>query len=359
MKKLLIGCVLLLSFHGLSQKVVPLVDFSGYFKSFQNGFFRQIEFQQVRQYKAGDDLVGYIDARGNLRVFDGTKPMDLSNMNVEYEVSDHLLIWKIGETINLWDDGHKQTLTFNARNYWVRDSIVVFEDMRYNSVNAYYNGDIYTLYTSVGDFDPPDFVGENIVAFRDNGNFNKVFWRGKIYDLDVTHRPITFHAGTDILAFNDPMTGTFAIFENGQFLDVEDFHMNAYKAGRGFIVYENQNGDLMYYSNGKRRQLTNFGADFWDVKDDVVLWEENSFTYAFIDGEKIEMTRYKPADYAMKNNVVAFRNIMGGVSALVNGKVYEITNQMKSEYEIFGDAVLVELFNNSYILLKGGRKFSL
>ena len=235
---------------------------------------------------------------------------------------------------------------------------MVFEDMRYNSVNAYYKGKIHTLYTSIGDLDFPDFVGENIVAFRDNGNFNKVFWRGKIYDLDVTHGRIKFDAGTDILAFNDPMTGTFAIFENGQFLDVEDFHMSSYKAGRGFIAYENQNGDLIYYSKGKRRQLTNFGASHWEVKDDVVLWEENTFTYAFIDGKKIEVARYKPADYALKNNVVAFRNIMGGVSALVNGKVYEITNQMNSKYEIFGDAVLVELFNNSYILLKDGRKYS-
>jgi hypothetical protein len=359
MKNILLGCAFLLSFTSQSQDVVPLIDFNGFFKSFQNGFFRQIEFQPIKSFKAGDDVVAYIDFRGNLRVFDGSKPMDLANMNVEYEVSDNLLIWKIGETINMWDDGRKQTLTFNGRNYWVRDSIIVFEDLRYNSVNAYYKGEIHMLYTSMGDVDVPDFIGENIVAFRDNGNFNKVFWRGNIYDLDVSHSPMTFHAGTDILAFNDPMTGTFAVFENGQFLDVEDFHMGKYKAGRGFIVYENQNGDLMYYSNGKKKQLSNFGADFWEVKDDIAVWGENSFTYALVNGEKIEMARYTPKDYVIKNGVVAFRNIMGGVSALIDGKVQEITTQMNSEYSIFGNAVLIELFNNSYILFKDGRKFSL
>lgn len=336
-----------------------MVDFNTYFRSFQDGFFRQVEFQQIKEYKAGDGLVGYIDFRGNLRVYDGVKPMDLSNMNVEYAVSDHLLIWKIGETINLWDAGKKQTLTFNARNYWLRDSIVVFEDMRFGSVSAYYNGSIFPLYTSMGEFDPPDLVGENVVAFRDNGNYNKIFWRGEIFDIDVTHQAVEFAAGTDIVAFNDPMTGTFVVFESGKFVDVEDFQMPKFKAGRGFILYENINGDLMYYSNGTKKQLSNFGASYWDVVDDVAIWEENGFTYALSNGQKVEMARYRTSDYLLKNGVVAFRNLMGGVSAMIDGKVHEITTQMNTEFEIFGNAVLVKLFNNSFIVFKDGRKFNL
>ncbi len=359
MKRILFVCFLFSGTFGFSQKVIPMIDFSGYFRSFQDGFFRQIEFQPIKEFKAGDDVVGYIDMRGNLRVFDGGKPENLSNMNVEYAVSDHLLIWKIGETINLWDGGKKQTLTFNARNYWLRDSIVVYEDMRYGSVNAYYNGKTYTLYTSIGDVDSPDFVGENVVAFRDNGNYNKIFWSGQVYDIDVTHHGVEFEGGTDVMAFNDPMTGTFVVFESGRFVDVENFHMPKYKAGRGFIVYENQNGDLLYYSNGVKKRLSNFSASFWDVKDDVAIWEENGFTYALSGGEKVELARYRPEDYLLKNNVVAFRNIMGGVSAMIDGKLTEITTQMNSEYEIFGNAVLVSLFNNSYIVFKDGRKFNL
>ena len=57
MRIFLSALVLFTFFQGLSQEVIPLVDFSGYFKSFKNGFFRQIEFQQIRGYKAGDDLV--------------------------------------------------------------------------------------------------------------------------------------------------------------------------------------------------------------------------------------------------------------------------------------------------------------
>ena len=97
--------IIILSFSSSAQNVVPFTDFSGFFKSYQNGFFRQIEFQRVREFKTGDDVVAYIDYRGNLRVFDGTKPVDISNVQVDYEVSDHLMTWKIGPTLNLWDGG--------------------------------------------------------------------------------------------------------------------------------------------------------------------------------------------------------------------------------------------------------------
>jgi hypothetical protein len=56
--------------------------------------------------------------------------------------------------------------------------------------------------------------------------------------------------------------------------------------------------------------------------------------------------------------VFAFRNIAGGVSAFVNGKMEEITLQNDSEYSIHGNIVLVKLFNRSFIVLKDGQIFN-
>ena len=105
-------CSIVLFFGATAQDVVPFIDFNGFFKSYQNGFFRQIEFQRVSEFKTGDDVVAYINYRGNLTVFDGSKPEEISNVVVEYKVSDHLMTWKIGPTLNLWDAGEKRTLTF-------------------------------------------------------------------------------------------------------------------------------------------------------------------------------------------------------------------------------------------------------
>lgn len=350
-------CAFFLVFGSSAQKVVPFTDFNGFFKSYQNGFFRQIEFQRVREFKAGDDLVAYINYRGNLTVFDGTKPEEISNVQVEYQVSDHLMTWKIGPTLNLWDGGEMRTLTYFADQYVLRDSIVVFNNTRFNSVHAYYNGQVYELYKSSGIVAMPDVVGENIVAFRDNGNYNKVFWNGDIYDLDVWHDRYKYSAGTDIVAFNDPVNGTFAIFENGQFLDVENFRMNSYKAGRGFVVYENVNNDLMIYQNGSTKKLTNFGADFYEVKDDVVMWTENGFTYGYANGEKFELAKFRVEEYELKNNVIVFKNIIGGVDALIDGKLKTLSTLMNVDFTIYGNAVLLESFNQTFTLHIDGKEY--
>jgi len=77
------------------------------------------------------------------------------------------------------------------------------------------------------------------------------------------------------------------------------------------------------------------------VKDGIVYWIENGFSYAYVDGQKFELAKYVPEDYAIKNDVVVFRNLMGGVTALQGGKIHVITNQMDAEFSIHGNAVLV------------------
>lgn len=341
-----------------AQNSIPFVDFNFYFRAFQDESFRVIELQRIQGYKAGDDFTAYIDNRGNLRVYDGEKISDVTNLNVNYQVSDFLMAWNVGPTVNLWDHGFQKTLTFNGRNYSVKDSIVVFEDLRYNSINVYEKGKIKTLYTVVDELYMPVFIGENIVAFKDNGDFYKVYWNGQIYDLGVWNGDITFQGGTDILTFNDPTTRTFAVFDKGEFLDVESFYMKKFKAGRGFIVYEDLNGNLFHYQNGVKTQLSNFTSELWDVKDDIVIWSENSYIYSFSNKVKVNVCNYMPEDYLLKNNVFAFRNIMGGVSAFVDGKVIDISNQKDASYEIYGNSVIVQLFNSSFIVLKKGIKYN-
>jgi hypothetical protein len=357
MKVYLLTLVLFFLFNGLAQPVVPFVDFNNYFRVFENDNFRTIELQPIISYQAGDEFVAYMDNRENLRIFDGKERKDVTNMNIKFSISDHLLAYNVGPTLNIWDAGKLRTLTYFSKNYVVKDSIIVYEDTRYNSVNVYYNKQTYPLYTITGELYMPTAIGDNIVAFKDNGSFYKVFYRGQIYDLGVWNNEIDFKAGCDILCFNDPTQRSFALFEKGEFLDVESQYMRKYKSGRGFIVYEDLNGNLWYYKDGEKTELSNFSPSFWEVQDDMVIWGENNYVFAYSNGEKKEVCNFIPKDYLLKNGVFAFRNIAGGVSAFVNGKIEEITLQGDSEYSIYGNLVLVKLFNKSYIVLKNGEKF--
>jgi hypothetical protein len=342
-----------------AQKVVPLQDFNNYFKSYQNGFFRQIEFQPIKNFKYGDNVVAYVDMRDNLRVFDGSAPKDVANLNTEYEVSDNLMTWKIGPTLNMWDAGKTRTLTYFANRYIVKDSIIVYEDTRFNTMNVYYKGNNYNLFAGFGTISMPVHVGENILVFQDNGNVYKVFWRGDIYELGSWNSAITFSGETDILAFNDPLHGTFAIFQNGEFLDLESFFVDKYKAGASNIVYTDLNGNLKLYEKGKVKTLSNFQPDFWDVRDSIIVWGENRIMYTYLNGERKELVRYIPEDYAIKNSTLVFRNQMGGVSCFNKDGLKDITSNQQSEYTIHGNSVLVSLFNRSFIYYTDGRIFNL
>ena len=359
MKNAILSIVILLFSVVLrAQPVVPFVDFNNYLRVFENDNFQTIEFQPIISYQAGDEFVAYIDNRENLRIFNGKERKDITNLNIKFSISDHLLAYNVGTTLNMWDAGKLRTLTYFVRDYVVKDSIIVYEDTRYNSVNVYYNKQTYVLYTVAGSLYMPTTIGDNIVAFKDNGGFYKVFHRGQIYDLGVWNGEIDFKTGCDILCFNDPTQRSFALFENGNFYDVESQYMKKYVAGRGFIVFEDLNGNLWHYKDGEKTELTNFSPSFWEVQDDMVIWGENNYVFSFYQGEKIEVCNYIPKDHLLKNGVFAFRNIAGGVSALVNGKIEEITLQKDTEYSIHGNIVLVKLFNKSYIVLKDGQKFT-
>jgi len=341
----------------LGQTAIPFVDFNNFFRTFEDGHFRQLEFQRIQEYKVGDEAVAYYDNRGNLRIYNGGQPKDVANMNAEYQVSDHLITWKIGETLNLWDDGKLQTLTYRCGEYAVKDSMVVYEDQRYNTINVYWKDKIYPVTQVTGQIAMPASIGENIFGYKDNGDFYKIFWNGKPYEIDVWVGNIDFACGTDILCYNDPTTRTFAAFENGELVDVEQMFMKKYEAGRGFIVYEDQNGNLIKYAKGVRTTLSNFGASKWEVKDDVVIWFENNFMNMECNGKKWRVCNYVPEDYLLKNDVLAFRNISKGVDVSINGKVETLTNQMDAGYEIIGSSVLVKLFNKTYKVFWQGKTY--
>ena len=340
------------------QPVVPFRDFNNFFLTYENGGFKTIEIQPVKEYKGGDELVAYIDTRGNLRLYDGRQRKDITNLNVEYQVSDHLLGYKIGPTLNMWDRGRLQTLTYFGRNFLVKDSLILYEDTRFNTLNVYWNKNTMSLATIIGDLSIPTTVGENILVFRDNGNLYKVFQDGLIYEVCAWNGSIDFQLGTDIVCFNDPTTRTFVAFEKGEFTDIESQFMRKYKAGRGFVVYEDLNSNLWMYKNGEKTLLTNFISSFWDVRDDVVIWGENNYLFTYVNDEKLQVANYFPTTWEIKNNTIAYRNIMGGVSAMVNGKNYEITLLGDSEFSVFGNSVLVKLFNNSHVVLADGKVYS-
>lgn len=356
MKYIFLTILLLSTALAYSQAVIPFVDFNRWFRTVENGEFKFIELQEIKGYKAGDNVVAYLDIRGNLRVYDGNERQDISNMNLEYQISDNMVGWNIGTTLQMWRSGKVKTLSYFGGNYIVKDDIIVFMDTRYNSMLVHWNGAEYPLQTSTTDLILNNSVkiGENIMAFADNGGLYRIFYKGTTHEVGVWNGDIDFKSGTDIVAFNDPTTRTFAVFDRGNFVDVENQWVKNYKAGRGYVVYEDVAGNLMVYRNGQKSQLSSFPGK-WDVVDDIIVFENNGFTYCDVNGTVTQAANFKLTDYKIKNATLVYRNMIGGVSAVIDGQVIELTNLQNAEFEIYGNSVLVKLMNNNFLIYQKGK----
>ena len=85
---------------------------------------------------------------------------------------------------------------------------------------------------------------------------------------------------------------------------------------------------------------------------------DSSYLFAYCNGEKKELENFKPTNYKIKNDVLVYQNILGGVNAYVDGEIHEITNMQDSHFEIYGNRVLVKMFNNSFIVLENGKQYT-
>lgn len=149
------------------------------------------------------------------------------------------------------------------------------------------------------------------------------------------------------------------MFENGQFIDVEQFHVQEFKAGAGNIMYKDLNGNLKIYEKGKLETVSNFAPDFYDVRDSVMVWGENNYLFLYYNQKKTEIARFIPEEYSIKNQTIVFTNLMGGVSCYNQRGYKEITTQQDAQYTIHGNGVLVELFNKSFIYYIDGKVYNL
>jgi hypothetical protein len=352
-------CLSLSALSVSAQGIVPTLDFNNYFVSFQDGFFRPIEIQPIVSYKAGDEIVAYIDTRGNLKIYDGKERIDVTTLNVDYQVSDHLMAYRIAQGLRMWDAGKFTVLTNFGREYVVKDSLIVFEDIRYQALNVYWNQKVESLVTITNGVSMNASVGENLVVYKDNSNTYFVYWHGQKFEIGTYNEEVLdFQLGTDVMCFKDPYTQSFYVFDQGNFLELESFPIKKYKAGRGFVVYEDMNGNLWHYQNGQKTALSNFSSELWDVKDDICVWMENSYFFAYTNGQRVQVATYQPQAYLLKNNVLVYRNIIGGVSALVDGVSQEITNFPQADFEIYGSKVLVKLPNQTSVVFMNGKLYA-
>ena len=341
----------------ISAQVAPFIDFSGYLNTFYKGNIRTLEFQRINSFSAGDNIVAYVDNRENFKIFDGEKVEQITVQQVKFQHSDNIVAWQIGSFLYAFENGNKKTLCANVGEFIVKDSLVVYQDTRFKTINVWYKNEIIQLMQQTGDMNMPEAIGENIIGFKDNGDIYRIFWRGNLFEVGGNAYLMEMNAGTDVISFNNSVTKNFTIFSKGEFYDVETAFVKKYKSGRGFVIYEDQIGNLWKFENANKFNVSDFNSGLWEVNDEGFFWNENNLLFTLVNNVKTQIINYLPSDFKLKNNIFAYRNNNGGVSIFYNGKNTLLTNQIESSYSIYGNSVLVELFNKSFLFYSNGETY--
>lgn len=355
MKYFFLVFVLFFSLKVSAQSLFAYMDFNNFFRVYKNGYAVQIDHQAINNLALGDNICLYKNFQNDLKMYDGKTSKVLTAQNTNYTVSDNIGAWNIGSLLYYVENGISYSVTNFGGQYAVGDSIYVYQDLQQNTLNARYKGQNYQLVQTIEEVNMALKTGDNLVIFEDNGGVYKVFWRGEISEIGISNanNSFNFEVGCDVFAFNDPQTNSLVVFDKGEFIEVSDRPARKIKACRGFVVFEDNNGNLKKYQDGNVIEIASF-FNFWDAKDDVVIWGEANSTYTLKQDSPQKVVNFSVTDYQIKNDVIAFRTIVGGVGAFINGQYKEITNLTNNEYLINGHGVMVTLTNRSVMIYDNG-----
>lgn len=340
-----------ISFNSLSQNLGAFKDRNNYFVVFDEGQLTKLEYQSVTLFYVKNYTIPYLDPMGNFIIYYNKEKTKVSPSVDNIQATDNLITFAAGPILKVWEGGQTTLLTMNAGSYFSSDSLVLYEDTRDNSVHVYYNKKTYEVDRGV--FGQPvkhEAIGYNTLVYQNRVKTFNLIHKGRQLELFTYDQgELLFSCGLDVVAYNDPIQNLFMIYDNGEFISVENLPAISMQAGRGFVVYEDANENLKMYRDGKiLEDLSSYSPDWYKVKDSMVVFAENN-VFKIYDGTKVvTLENFIPDKYEFDNKAIAWRNNNGGVDAFVGGKKTTITNEWATEFYVNGNTIVVELPNKKF-----------
>ncbi|MDG1915308.1 MAG: hypothetical protein P8I55_12070 [Crocinitomix sp.] len=355
--KLLLALVILTSGFANAQDINVFTDANFRLHQFNSGIFEQIYYQQTEKIFLGNDYVCYVDSKGDIYVNYYGDNILLAQSYDEIDVTDNLLVMRTANVIRIFDRGIKHILSSNATAYSYGDSLVVFQDVIGGYVKYYYQDEVREVAMVVGDYPLLDsHVGANVFIYRDNTGNSSLFWRGGFHDLISTSRPVSFACGQDVAAFNDPVNGTFVVFDNGYVIDVEQQHAEVYACGNNFIYYRDNAGVNKVYTE---ERVTELGYDMQNiiVRDSLVVYNDVGTSKIWYDEDIYQIYNDVVKNPQIDGGIMAYTNKWGGVSAFVRGKEIEITRQTVEEFRLQGNTIMLKYSRTAFAVWWNGKMY--
>jgi len=354
---LLIPFFVLLSLFSPAQNLSAFLDYRNYFQVFDNGSIRQVDYLPVKSFKVGGASVAYIDNTNEFRIYSAEQKFDQTfGCSLSYVVTDNLVAWQVGKVLSVFENQRSQNLSYYCTIYAINDSLIGFFDESTYNFSVYYKGTVTDLESSM--IEPPKKIkaGSNTLAYVNQSNFFKVFYRGTTYILDDL-APVAFEAGRDVVAYIDDYNKYFHLFYKGDTARIETFAPDSFKVGFGIMAYVDNLGNFRVFNEGASRRLLTYRPDFFKVKGNTVVYAFNNNFTVFYKGEIYTLENYIPKDYQIGNDGVAYIDVSGRLKLFQAGKTYTASYEIINHYQLNGNVLTYCVGTNTTQFFWNGKNY--
>jgi len=336
------------------------VDFRQRFYVFDHGVTKMIEQQQVKSFKIGGNCIAYEDYADNFKVYINGHVQTLEIGGIgSYEVTDNLVIYTITDVCKVFDNGKIVTLSASVRDFAIGDSLVMFFDYFYNTLNGYYNGVIYSRKLRlIGEMIQKIEAGDNIagIVTSEDKNF-WIFYNGSLQLITEFVDSVNFKAGRDIVAYMDEPTRTFKAYYQGEIYDVENFEPEMYEMGDARIVYIDNVGNFKTFYDCQIATILPIEPTFFEVKDSMIVFQELDRLKCFYEGKIYEVTPYIPERFEFERDIIVYLDRSRNLQVFRRGETKLIQyggQNMINDFTLVRDVIILNIgVNKNVIYWKG------
>ena len=336
------------------------VDFRKRFYVFDHGQKKLLEEQEVKSFKIGGNCVAYVDYADNFKVyFKGeVKKLEIGSVR-NYAVTNNLLVYSMTDILKVFDNGTVKTLSPNVKDFAIGDSLVVYFDYYFNSINGYYQGKIYSKRLRlVGETIKKMSASHNIAGIitAEDRNF-WVFYRGQSELINNFVEDVSFKVGRDIMAYMDHPTRTFKAYYQGEIYDIENFQPVSYDMGDGRIVYVDAVGNFKTFYDGQIATILPTPPTFYQVKDSMIVFQELDRFKCFYEGTIYEVAPYMPERFEFERGLIVYLDRTKNLQLFKDGETTLLqygAPGMINEFTLVKDVIIMNIGVNKNVIYWNG-----
>ena len=335
-RRLLLSGVFIFSvfISSAQEPVVAYRDMRGYLFVFENGSPRTLDTRPVRDYKSAGPYVGFVNSANNLIVYYNGVFTDLGDAtNTSFDINYTFLIYKRDNVLAVFEKGNLTRLTYFIRDYKIAEGLIVFRETIADILKVYRDGNIQELETTLVGKLGNYAAGKNTVAFTNRNGYLKIYDSGDVFEID-NNGTTDFACGKNIVAYTDGANYSFKVYYLGKIFTLEELKAQSFKVGDNVTAYVSDENYFKVYADGKLLKLESYAPDFYNVKDQCVVFYINNKFQALVNGVRYELDNFEPISYKISQNNIAWVDQNQRIHLFSNGKSVIATTELFSSYDL-------------------------